>query len=49
MKDIIFLKELVGEENIVMVQVHFDEDTPHLQAYFLPIVNEIKRKILSKE
>lgn len=39
-----FLKELVGEENIVMAQVHFDEDTPHLQAYFLPAVNEVKRK-----
>lgn len=39
-----FLKELVDEENIVMAQVHFDEDTPHLQAYFLPIVNEVKRK-----
>ena len=39
-----FLKELVGEENIVMAQVNFDEDTPHLQAYFLPVVNEVKRK-----
>lgn len=27
-----------------MVQVHFDEDTPHLQAYFLPVVDEVKRK-----
>ena len=39
-----FLKHLVGKENIVMAQVHYDEDTPHLQAYFLPIVNEVKRK-----
>lgn len=39
-----FLKELVGEENIVMAQVHFDEDTPYLQAYFLPVINEVKRK-----
>lgn len=39
-----FLENLVGKENIVMAQVHYDEDTPHLQAYFLPIVNEVKRK-----
>ncbi len=39
-----FLEDLVGKENIVMAQVHYDEDTSHLQAYFLPIVNEVKRK-----
>lgn len=39
-----FLKDIVGKENIVMAQVHYDEDTSHLQAYFLPIVNEVKRK-----
>ena len=44
-----FLKKLVGEENIVMVQVHFDEDTPHLQAYFLPVVNEVKRKSYKRD
>ncbi len=44
-----FLKKLVGEENIVMVQVHFDEDTPHLQAYFLPVVNEVKRKSYQRD
>ena len=44
-----FLKELVGEENIVMAQVHFDEDTPHLQAYFLPIVDEVKRKCYQRD
>ena len=44
-----FLKKLVGEENIVMVQVHFDEDTPHLQAYFLPVVNEVKRKCYQRD
>ena len=44
-----FLKELVGEENIVMAQVHFDEDTPHLQAYFLPVVNEVKRKCYQRD
>ena len=49
MKVITFLKELVGEENIVIAQVHFDEDTPHLQAYFLPVVNEVKRKCYQRD
>ena len=44
-----FLKELVGKENIVMAQVHFDEYTPHLQAYFLPVVNEVKRKCYQRD
>ena len=44
-----FLKELVGEENIVMAQVHFDEYTPHLQAYFLLVVNEVKRKCYQRD
>lgn len=39
-----FLENLVGKENIVMAQIHYDEDTPNLQTYFLPIVNEVKRK-----
>ena len=44
-----FLENLVGKENIVMAQVHYDEDTPHLQAYFLPIVNEVKRKCYKRD
>ena len=44
-----FLEDLVGKENIVMAQVHYDEDTPHLQAYFLPIVNEVKRKCYKRD
>lgn len=44
-----FLKSYVGEENIVLAQVHYDEDTPHLQAYFMPIVNEAKRKQYEKD
>src|SRR5574344_1308131 len=44
-----YLKEFVGEENIILAQVHYDEDTPHLQAYFLPIVNEVKRKCYEKD
>lgn len=44
-----FLEDLVGKENIVMSQVHYDEDRPHLQAYFLPIVNEVKRKCYKRD
>lgn len=44
-----FLKNMVSEENIVMAQIHFDEDTPHLQAYFLPVVNEVKRKCYQRD
>lgn len=44
-----FLEDVVGKENIVMAQVHYDEDTPHLQAYFLPIVNEVKRKCYQRD
>ena len=44
-----FLEDLVGKENIVMAQVHYDEDTPHLQAYFLPIVNKVKRKCYKRD
>lgn len=44
-----FLKSYVGEENIVLAQVHYDEDTPHLQAYFMPIVSETKRKQYEKD
>ena len=44
-----YLKEMVGEENIVLAQVHYDEDTPHLQAYFIPVVNEVKRKVIEKD
>lgn len=44
-----FLKNYVGEENIVLAQIHYDEDTPHLQAYFMPIVNEVNRKCYVKD
>ena len=44
-----FLEDLVGKENIVMAQIHYDEDTPHLQAYFLPIVNKVKRKCYKRD
>lgn len=44
-----YLKNFVGEENIVLAQIHYDEDTPHLQAYFLPVVDEVKRKCYVKD
>lgn len=44
-----FLKNYVGEENIVLAQVHYDEDTPHLQAYFVPVVDKVKRKCYVKD
>ena len=44
-----FLENLVGKENIVIAQVHYDEDTPQLQAYFLLIVNEVKRKCCKRD
>ena len=44
-----FLKEYVGEENIILAQIHYDEDTPHLQAYYIPVVNKVKRKCYVKD
>ena len=44
-----FLKDYVGEENILLAQIHYDEDTPHLQAYFLPVVDTVKRKCYEKD
>lgn len=44
-----FLEDLVVKENIVMAQVHYDEDTPYLQVCFLPIVNEVKRKCYKRD
>lgn len=44
-----FLEGIVGKENIVMAQVHYDEDTPHLQVYFLTIINEVKRKCYKRD
>lgn len=44
-----FLKEYVGEENILLSQIHYDENTPHLQAYFVPVVTKVKRKYFVKD
>ncbi len=44
-----FLKDYVDEENILLAQIYYDEDTPHLQAYFIPVVNKVKRKCFVKD
>ena len=44
-----FMSNIVGEENVVYAGVHFDEDTPHMHFYFLPIVNEVKRKVFETD
>ena len=44
-----FLENFVGKENVVYAEVHYDEDTPHLQFYFLPVVNEVKRKVFETD
>lgn len=40
-----FLSNIVGEENVVYAGVHFDEDTPHMHFYFLPVVDYVRRKV----
>lgn len=44
-----FLEEYVGKENIIYAEVHYDEDTPHMHFYFLPIVNQVKRKVFETD
>ena len=44
-----FLEELVGASNVVYAEVHYDEDTPHLHFYFMPVVNEVKRKVFETD
>lgn len=44
-----FLSELVGKENVVYSTIHFDENTPHLQFYFTPVVHEVKRKVFETD
>lgn len=40
-----FLSNIVGKENVVYAGVHFDEDTPHMHFYFLPVVDHVRRKV----
>lgn len=44
-----FLENLVGKENIVYAEIHYDEDTPHMHFYFLPIVDEVRRKVFETD
>lgn len=44
-----FLEDLVDKENIVYAEVHYDEDTPHMHFYFIPVVNEVKRKVFKTD
>lgn len=44
-----YLANLVGNDNVVYAAVHFDEDTPHMHFYFLPIVNQVKRKVFETD
>lgn len=44
-----FLEELVGKDNIVYAEVHYDEDNPHMHFYFMPIVDEVRRKVFETD
>ena len=44
-----FLEQLVGKNNVVYAEIHFDEDTPHLHFYFMPIVSVVKRKVFETD
>lgn len=44
-----FLSNIVGEENVVYAGVHFDEDTPHMHFYFLPVVDHVRRKVFETD
>ena len=36
------------DKNILSAVIHFDETTPHLQLYYIPIVDEGKKKVYEK-
>ena len=42
-----FIKEMVGEKNIISADVHNDEKTPHLHVVFVPIKNKNGKNFLS--
>ena len=44
-----FLSNIVGKENVVYAGVHFDEDTPHMHFYFLPVVDHVRRKVFKTD
>ena len=47
-----FLKRQIGyhggDENILSAVVHMDETTPHLQLYYVPLVDEGRKKVYAK-
>ena len=44
-----FLSNIVGKENVVYAGVHFNEDTPHMHFYFLPVVDHVRRKVFETD
>ena len=49
----LFLLREIGyhgtDKNILSAAVHLDETTPHLQLYYLPVVDEGRRKVYAKD
>ena len=47
-----FLKRQIGyhgsDRNILSAAVHLDETTPHLQLYYIPVVDEGRKKVYAK-
>ena len=37
-----------GDQNILSATVHLDETTPHLQLYYIPVVDEGRKKVYAK-
>lgn len=48
-----FAKKEIGfkstDKNILSAVVHYDETTPHLQLYYVPVVDSWKEKVLQKD
>ena len=48
-----FLKRQIGyrggDQNILSAAVHLDETTPHLQLYYIPVVDEGRKKVYAKD
>ncbi len=44
-----YMCNLVGKENVVNSVIHFDENTPHLHFYFLPVVDKVQRKVFETD
>ena len=47
-----FLKRQIGyhgtDQNILSAAMHLDETTPHLQLYYIPVVDEGRKKVYAK-